>query len=63
MQKVNVSKKFSAWDDIYGVVTLDSILEPLLFNIFIVIFSFFTTCSTCNYANDNTVYAYSKNFH
>ena len=37
---------------------------PLLFNIFINdIFSVLTTCDMCNYADDNTLYTYSRDFH
>ena len=45
MQKVKVSNKFSAWEDIHSFVRQGSILGTLLFNIFNKdIFSFLTTC-------------------
>ena len=64
MQKVSVNRKFSAWEDIYAGVAQSSILGPLIFNNFINdVFSFLTTCEMCNYADDNTVYTYRRNFH
>ena len=49
---------------IYGGVPQGSIIGSTLFNIFINgIFSFLTTCDMCNYADDNTLYTYSKYFH
>ena len=63
MQNFNVSNKFSAREDIYSGVPQCSILLPLLFNISINdIFSFLTTCEICNYANDNALYTYSRDF-
>ena len=64
MQKVSVNRKFSAWEDIYAGVAQSSILGPLIFNNFINdVSSFLTTCEMCNYADDNTVYTYRRNFH
>ena len=64
MQKVSVNNKFSALEGICSGVLQGLILGPLLFNIFINdILSFLTTCGMCNYANDNTLYTYSRGFH
>ena len=50
--------------DIYSGVAQGSIFGQLLFNIFInAIFTFLTTCDMCNYADDNTLYTYSRDFH
>ena len=63
MQKANVNNKFSAWEDIYNGVLQGSILCPFLFNVFLNdIFSFLTNCDMCNYADDNTLYTYSRGF-
>ena len=63
MQKANVNNKFSAWEDIYNGVLQGSILCPFLFNVFLNdIFSFLTNCEMCNYADDNTLYTYSRGF-
>ena len=63
MQKVSVNNKFSALVGICSGVLQGSILGPLLCNIFIDILSFLTTCGMCNYADDNTLYIYSRGFH
>ena len=64
MQKINISNKFCAWEDIYSGVPEEPVLAPLLINIFInEIFGSSTTCDMCNYANDNTLYVHSRYFH
>ena len=45
------------------MVPQDSILGTLLFNIFIKqIFQFFESSNICNYANNNTLFAFGKTF-
>ena len=64
MQKLNVNNKFSVRQDIYSGVPQGSILGPILFNIFVNdCFSYLTTCDMCNYADNNTLYTYSRDFH
>ena len=56
LEKVNIDNKFRARENIYNGVTL-------LFNIFNNNFIFLTTCDMSNYADDNNLYVYSKDFH
>ena len=64
MQKINFSNKFLALKDIYSWLPQGSALAQLLFNILSNdIFIFLTTCNTFNYGDDNTLYAYSRDFH
>ena len=63
MQKVIVNNNFSLWKDIYGV-SQGSMPGRFLSNNFIIyISSFSTTCDMCNCADDNALYAYSRDFH
>ena len=58
-QGPNINNKFSTWKNIYKCVQRGSIFGPLLFNISINdIFYFIENCYSCNYANDNTLYAF-----
>ena len=64
MQKVNVDNKFSTWEVVNSGISKDLVLGPLLFNVFMNdIFIFLITCDMCTYADDGTLYAYSKDCH
>ena len=63
MQKVIVNNNFSLWKDIYGVSQGSMPGRFLSNNFLIYISSFSTTCDMCNCADDNALYAYSRDFH
>ena len=59
---VAINGSFSDWTEVITGVSQGSILDPLLFNIFLNdIFMFISKCSLCNYADDNTLYSTGKN--
>ena len=61
-QRVGVNKIFSEWERITTGVLQDSILGPLLFNIFLNdLFLFVSNASLINYADDNSLYTFGDN--
>ena len=60
-QRCKIGDRFSEFLKIICGVPQGSILGPLLFNIFLNdLFLFIEKCELCNYADDNTLYAYHK---
>ena len=60
-QRTKVNTSFSTWQDIISGILQGSIIDPLLFNIYINdIFSLINGTSLANYADDNTPYTMNK---
>ena len=61
-QRSSMHDPFRDWTDVITRVPQDSILGPLLFNIFLSdIFMFISKRNLCNYADGNTLYSTGKN--
>ena len=59
-QRVRINSKYSSWSTINCGVPQGSILGPLLFNIYMCDLFLFVKPNIVNYADDNTLYATSK---
>ena len=61
-QRVKINSSFSSYLDIFQGVPQESILGPLLFNLFLCdLFLFAEEADTVSYADDNTPYVHSEN--
>ena len=61
-ERVRINSSFSSYLDIFRGVLQGSILEPMLFNLFLCdLFLFVEEADIINYADDNTPYVCSKN--
>ena len=60
-QRVKVGSSLSEWLEVILGVPLESILEPILFNVCINdLLLFINETDICNFADDTTLYAYGK---
>ena len=60
MQRVKINSSFSSWSELLEGVPEDSVLGPLLFNLYINdLFYEFINTHPCNFADDTTLNAFS----
>ena len=60
-QRISINGSSSHWTEVITGVPQSSILDPLLFNVFLNdIFMFISKCNFCDYADDNTLYSTGK---
>ena len=60
-QRSSINVSFTDWNGVMTVFPQGSILDPLLFNIFLnYIFMFILKCNPCNYADDKSLYSTGK---
>ena len=60
-QRTKIDKPFSSWSALLKGVPQGSVLEPILFNIYLNDLFYFLHCKICNFADDTTPYVCDKN--
>ena len=60
-QRTKINTSFSCWTEILQFVLQESVLGPLLFNIYFNELFFFLDCNVCNFPDDTTPFVCNKN--